>query len=168
MAQTVGEWAARAATLPAALVEATPEAVRASGVVLDTAVKAGIAAVTGGDSVLSRVRSGKGARISTRTEVRGAGSRAEAVVVPSGPIMLVENDTRPHTQPFKYKNRRRVKAKRTGVVAFGGKVYASVDHPGTKGRKPVAKAFAASADDAGRAGVLVFATTVRSHLRGAS
>lgn len=164
MAQTVGEWAARAATLPAALVEATPEAVRASGVVLQTAVRAAVAAATGGDMKLSRVRSGRGATIDVKLVAKGAGRSAESQTVPTGPIMLVENPTRAHREPAALRYRRRARASRTGVVAFGGKVYASVNHPGTAGKKPVARAFSATHDEAGRAGALVFATATRRHL----
>lgn len=163
--RTVGEWAARAATLPAALVNATPEAVQTSGRVLEQAVRVNVAQATGGDSRLSRVRSGKGARITVDLAVVGTGSGAQARVVPRGPIMLVEESTKAHQQPFSYTYNRRVKkrgAKRISIPGLG--VFAHVRHPGTAGKHPVARAFAQSHDDAGLAGVLVFTGAVRNHL----
>jgi hypothetical protein len=175
--QTVSDWAQRAATLPAALVEATPRAVIAGSRVLDAQVRANVALATGGDMVLSRVRSGKGARVDTTVRLVGSGSRAQARVVPTGPIMLVERDTRRHQQPFTYAgasgaggkrrytmNRRRgaVRARAMNIPGVGWRT--KVSHPGTKGKEPVHRAFRTAGDDAGRAGMLVFQRTVREHL----
>lgn len=178
MTQTVQDWAARAATLPAALVEATPRAVRAGAEVLEHAARANVAQATGGDSRLSRVRSGKGAAIALRVRTVGTGSRTRAEVVPTGPIMLVERDTRRHREPFQYVSERtggrrsysmarRRKAARSPLMNIPGIGWRRrVNHPGTKGKRPVQRAFRAAGDDAGRAGVLVFQQTVRRHLRG--
>lgn len=167
MAQTVDAFAARAATLPRALVEATPGAVRDGGQVLERAVRSGVAAATGGDSRLSRVRSGKGAAIRVDLQITGSGSRSEAHVVPRGPIMLVELPTKAHRMPFVYTYNRRVRKRRASVVAFGGQVYGRVRHPGTAGKYPVRKAFESSGAAAGRAGVELFARAAASHLSGA-
>jgi hypothetical protein len=186
--QTVQEWTARAATLPAALVQATPQATVAGARILDAQVVANIAAATGGDSRLSRVRSGKGARITTTVRTTGSGSRTRALVVPAGPIMLVERDTRPHQQPFTYAGtagaggRRRYatageqladgsgrasrkRARRGRAMNIPGVGWRMrTRHPGTKGKEPVARAFRSSADEAGRAGLLVFRKAIAEHL----
>jgi len=163
-------WARRAALLPAALVDVTPDATRASAEVLETAVRANLLTATGGDLRLSRVRSGRGARINLSIKAEGAGRSARSIVVPTGPIMLVETDTKPHRQPFAYTYNRRVKARgRTGVIrtpGVGRGVYARTQHPGTSGKRPVAKAFTSTHGDAGAAGVAVFATAARRHLTG--
>ena len=189
MTRTVQDWAARAATLPAALVEATPRAVIAGGRVLDAQVRANVAQATGGDMVLSRVRSGKGARVDTTVRLVGSGSRAQARVVPTGPIMLVERDTKRHQQPFRYagttgsagrrryatageqlagggtaRRRRAVRARAMNIPGVGWRM--AVKHPGTAGKAPVHRAFRAAGDEAGRAGVLVFQRAVRDHLSG--
>jgi hypothetical protein len=173
--------AAKLAALPAALVEATPRAVRAGGAVLETRVRANVAGATGGDMRLSRVRSGRGARISVDTAVVGAGSRAQARVTPTGPIMLVEEDTNPHRQPFQYGTGRRYamagelmangmrarrgRAGRRGFLFIPGVGFrAHARHPGTRGKHPVRDAFVQSGNDAGRAGVLVFQQAVRQVL----
>jgi hypothetical protein len=184
--------AAKLAALPAALVEATPRAVRAGAEVLEDAVRVNVAQATGGDMRLSRVRSGRGARIDVDTDVVGAGSRAQARVTPTGPIMLVEEDTDPHRQPFVYSGttgeggRRRYamrgellsdrgnlaglratrgRRERRGFLFIPGVGFrARARHPGTEGKHPVRDAFAQSGDDAGRAGALVFQHAVRKVL----
>lgn len=161
---TVAEFAARAATLPAAMVAATPEAVRASGATLEAAARASVSAATGGDSRLSGVK--RGGTITLDLDVRGAGRTAKAVVVPKGPIMLIENDVRAHGLPFRYKINRRVKKRGRKRLSFGGKVYAHVDHPGTTGKRPVRRAFQAAYPSAGEAGLLVFRQAIAKHLRG--
>lgn len=175
---TVSEWAERAAGLPAALVEATPRAVVAGSRALDMAVRTNLSVATGGDMRLSRVRSGRGARIDTVVRQVGTGSRTQGRVVPSGPIMLVEDDTRAHRSPFSYLGvrsggtrsysmARRRKATRSGYLFIPGVGFRSAArHPGTKGKHPVRNAFRSSADDAGRAGMLEFQTAVRKHLHG--
>lgn len=180
--------AARLAALPAALVHATPQAVRAGGVVLEQRVRANVASTTGGDSRLSRVRSGRGASIRVDLTVTGAGGNASARVIPSGPIMLVEEDTNPHRSPFQYlgtsgtsgrryatagqlmadgvTRARRRRAERQGFLFIPGVGFrAAAKHPGTKGRHPVRDAFTQSGEDAGRAGMEVFTRAVRDALR---
>jgi hypothetical protein len=175
-------WAHRAATLPAALVQATPRAVRAGGGVLELQAQQNLRSAAGGDSFLSRVRSGKGARVSVRLRVAGSGSRSRAEVLPTGPVSLIENDTRPHRQPFSYGTGRRYatagqqlangtgvarrkRAVRAGVIAVPGRgVFARVDHPGTRGKHPVGRAFTEAAPEAGRAGAAVFTAAIRTHL----
>lgn len=176
MTQTVQEWAARAATLPAALVDATPRAVTESARVLDRQVTTNLRADTGGDMRLSRVRSGKGAQITTRVRTVGSGSRTRAQVVPGGPIMLIEGDTAKHKLPRQtlaqrtggtrsYSMARRRKAARVGYLNIPGIGFRmSANHPGTTGKRPVRRAFQTAGDDAGRAGVLVFQAAVRAHL----
>jgi hypothetical protein len=181
--QTVQDWAARAATLPAALVEATPRAVVVSARMLDQQVTTNLRTATGGDMRLSRVRSGKGAQITTRIRTVGSGSRTRAEVVPGGPIMLIEEDTKRHVQPFRYgtgrryamageqlagggtsRRRRAVRARAMNIPGVGWRM--SVKHPGTKGKRPVRNAFRTVGDEAGRAGVLVFRDAIRDHLAG--
>jgi hypothetical protein len=181
------DYARRVALLPGALVEGTSSAVRAGAEVLEEAARVEILAATGGDMRLSRVRSGKGATIALRTRVDGAGRSARGVVVPTGPIMLVENDTRGHRQPFDYAGvlgaggrrryatagqqlvgggtARRRRAARSGVVVVPGYGPRSrVRHPGTSGKRPLGKAWDRASADAGRAGVAVFGSIVTEFL----
>lgn len=181
MAQTVQGFAARAATLPAALVQATPRAVRAGGQVLEAASRANLLAASGGDMRLSRVRSGKGANLTLDLKVAGAGRSARALVTPGGPVMLVERPTRRHRQPFGYGTGRRYamagqtmangltarrrKAYRQGFIFIPGVgSFARTEHPGTRGKFPVRNAFRDHHDAAGRSAALVFSTATRNHL----
>jgi hypothetical protein len=176
MAEDAAALVVRLVALPTALVEATPRAVRAGGDVLADRVRSNVASATGGDSRLSRVRSGRGAAIGTDLDVEGAGSRARATVTPTGPIMLVEEDTSPHRQPFAYSGRyamagertadgyraRRGRAGRRGFLFIPGIGFrARASHPGTRGKHPVRNAFTESGDDAGKAGALIFQRAVR-------
>lgn len=77
----------------------------------------------GGDLRLSRVRSGKGARIGARFDRRGDGMHIRA----TGPVPLIANDIRAHTIPKVRRNRRLL-----AIPGIG--VRASVNHPGTKGK----------------------------------
>ncbi len=172
------DWARRAATLPAALVEATPRAVRTGAEVLERAARTNLTAATGGDLHLSRVRSGKGARVDLVVEVKGAGRSALGVVTPTGPVKLVEEATRAHRAPFQYLSARtggtrsysmarRKVAGRRGFLYIPGVGYrAHARHPGTSGKQPIGRAFAAAGPDAGVAGVAVFAETARRHMKG--
>lgn len=176
MAQTVQAWAARAATLPGELVRVTPQAVTAGARVLETETRANLLADSGGDLRLSRVRSGKGAALKVEVRTLGAGSRAQAVVVPTGPVMLLEQDLPRHRQPFQYLSARtggarsysmarRRKASRRGLIYVPGVgSFQSVNHPGTKGKRPVGRAFDSHHEEAGRKGLDVFARTAREHL----
>lgn len=189
MTNELHDYARRVALLPGALVEATPDAVRTGAEVLEDAARAELLVATGGDMRLSRVRSGKGATIRLEVRVDGAGRSARGVVVPLGPVMLVEVGARRHREPFDYSGvlgaggrrryatageqlagggiARRKRARRTGVVVVPGfGPRSSVKHPGTKGKRPLGKAFDRAHGDAGQAGVAVFATAARRHLGG--
>ena len=168
MGNELDSWARRAALLPAALVGVTPDAVRASADVLEVEARAKLMAATGGDLRLSRVRSGRGAKVNLTVRTTGAGRSAQAAVVPTGPVMLVEQDTRRHRQPFVYTYNRRVQKRggRRPIHIPGIGVFARVDHPGTRGKRPIANAFRDGAGHAGSAGVAVFAAATRRHMGG--
>jgi hypothetical protein len=173
---TVESWVQRAATLPAVLVDSTPPAVRAGAEVLETRARANLLAATGGDLRLSRARSiraarrgGGGQRVDVKVSVAGSGRRAEARVLPVGPVSLVEGPTRRHRIPRAYSSNytmgRRRKADRRAFIWIPGIGFRSnAQHPGTKGKRPVRRAMQTSADEAGRAGLAVFAAAARDHL----
>jgi hypothetical protein len=92
--------------------------------------------------------------------------------------MLVEDDTKAHPIRFRnlaqrtggqrnYSMARRRSASRRGFLYIPGVGYRTdAQHPGTKGKRPVRRAFQSSADEAGKAGLIVFQKAVRSHLAG--
>lgn len=180
MAETVQDWAARAATLPGELVRATPAAVSAGGRVLEAATRVNLLAASGGDGRLSRVRSGRGARVDVAVKVRGTGSTAEAVVIREGPVSLLQG-TAGHREPFQYlaersggarsySMARRRKANRRGQYDRRGLVYIPgvgprqfANHPGTKGQAIFSKAWDTAREAAGQAGAEVFVDAIRRH-----
>lgn len=188
MTRPVEDWARRAAQLPAVLVHATPDAVRTGADVLAESTRTSLRTASGGDLRLSRVRSGKGARVDVDVKLRGAGADAQARVVPIGPVSLLEG-TRRHTEPFGYSGTtgaggrrryategqalagggiaRRKRAARRGflwIPGVGFRLYAK--HPGTRGRSVMGPAMHTHGDEAGRAGAEVFTEAVRRHLAG--
>ena len=182
------EWAARAAALPAVLVQTTPRAVRAGVEPLEDRARANLRRVSGGDMKLSRVRSGQGARVDVKVVLAGSGSSARASVLPVGPVSLVEGDTRRHVEPFTYSGaagsggrrryatqgeelagggraRRRRARPRGGVLVIPGVgVRTHVNHPGTRGQEPVRSAMREAGGAAGRAGAAVFVRAIADHL----
>jgi hypothetical protein len=82
----------------------------------------------GGDLKLSRVRSGKGAAIGARYDLRGMGRESTAEVKATGPVPLIANPSKPHPIPRKNARRRKV----LNIPGIG--VRASAQHPGTKGK----------------------------------
>lgn len=176
MTLPVSDWARRAATLPAVLVEATPRAVRAGAEPLEQQARTNLRSATGGDLRLSRVRSGKGARVDVQVKVQGSGSGTRALVLPVGPVSLVEGDTKAHREPFQYLSartggrrdysmKRRRKAVRRGLISIPGVgIRTYVQHRGTRGQHPVGRAMDTAGRAAGRAGAEVFARTIAEHL----
>lgn len=170
------DWARRAATLPAVLVETTPRAVRAGVGPLAGRARLNLREASGWDLRLSRVRSGKGAKVDVKITTQGSGSSTRALVLPVGPVSLVEGDTRAHREPFQYLSERtggqrsysmarRRRAVRAGFVYIPGVgVRAYARHPGTTGRHPFGRAMETTGGVAGRVGAEVFARAIREHM----
>jgi hypothetical protein len=172
---TVDEFARRAARLPAVLSYATPAATEAGARVLEAQARANLTAATGGDRRLSGVssmssRRGRGGssnrEVDVTVKVEGAGRGARALVVPRGPVSLIEKPTRPHKIPHTFAIVARRNVARRAVHIPGVGVFASVRHPGTRGKRPVTRAFTSHHSEAGAAGLRVFAEATREHLGG--
>lgn len=176
MADTLQGWADRAGQVPAVIVRATPGAVQAGAQVLEQQARANLLSASGGDLNLSRVRSGKGAHVDVQVRTRGAGQDATAMVLPVGPVSLLEKDTRGHRQPFQYvaartggkrdysMNRRRKAVRAPFQYVPGLGIFQHIKHPGTRGKRPVGRAFDQAADQAGQAGAQAFADAVTRHM----
>jgi hypothetical protein len=114
-----------------------------------------------------RGRGGSGNReVDVTVKVEGAGRGARALVVPRGPVSLIEKPTRPHRIPHTFAISARRNVARRAVHIPGVGVFASVKHPGTRGKRPVTRAFASHHGEAGAAGLRVFAEATRAHLGG--
>jgi hypothetical protein len=170
---TVDEFARRAARLPAVLSYATPAATEAGARVLEAQARANLTAATGGDRRLSGVssmssRRGRGGssnrEVDVTVKVEGAGRGARALVVPRGPVSLIEKPTRPHKIPHTFAIVARRNVARRAVHVPGVGVFASVKHPGTRGKRPVTRAFTSHHRQAGGAGLAVFSSIVTEYL----
>lgn len=78
----------------------------------------------------------KGTRVSVGFNVRGT-TNPTALITARGPLHLVENDTSPHQIPKERTARSRRASKRIRLA--DGSVRGTVQHPGTRGKKPFAK-----------------------------
>jgi hypothetical protein len=82
----------------------------------------------------------RGARVGVRYDIRDAGQRATSVVRATGPLHLLERDTKPHVIEPKSKGRAANRRQRAGAVRLvDGSFRRRVPHPGTTGQKPFAK-----------------------------
>lgn len=84
----------------------------------------------GGDLVLGRVRSGRGAKIGASTSVSLMGDKFTATVKATGPVPLLANTIPAHAIPKAGGRARRRKV----LVIPGVGVRESAHHPGTKGK----------------------------------
>ena len=109
--------------------------VKEGSLIVKTSVLAHMTVASGGDLKLSGVGK-KGARIGARYNVGGAGEDAKSLVYATGPVQLIENDTKAGPRPHKRRRGR-------GRKRFIGPIQSGY-HPGTKGKHPWAKGVAAA------------------------
>lgn len=133
MASTVGAQVAKRLNKVASEVRgAEKAAVTKAANVMKTFAMVQVTAASGGDNRLSGVGK-KGAKVgvSYKVDAKPSGD-AEAVVRATGPLHLIENDTKPGP-------RHRRKGRKGRVNAFGAGPPRPAMHPGTKGKKPFKK-----------------------------
>lgn len=85
----------------------------------------------GGDLRLSRVRSGRGARVGARYDLTGTGAATTATIKAVGPVPLLANPTPAHAIP---KTGTRLRRARRRLLLRDGNIRSSVNHPGTRGK----------------------------------
>jgi hypothetical protein len=138
VANTVGPTLARKMNRVAdELRRANETAIRAAALSMTTEVRKSIEAVAPGGKL--RGVGTKGGRVGARFDMQGAD---KAVIKPTGAIALIEEDTKAHQiQPKGAGPRSRGSGKK--AVSFNGMAFASVQHPGTKGKHPFAKGIEA-------------------------
>lgn len=120
------ELAGRLQATAAGMRVASRQAVGAGALVVTNAVRAEIAAKTTGGVLRGVGRSG--AKVGAKYDVKGA-ANPTALVRATGPLHLLERDTKPHAMPKAGRKRRG-----SYKTPFGPK--AAVSHPGTKGKHP--------------------------------
>lgn len=134
MAITPAQFAQRARGFANDLPKVERRAVGAAALVVKNSALTELRSAVGPDLRMSGVGK-RGAKVGARYD-QAAGS-ASALVRATGPVHLIENDTKPH----KISPKRR-RGSRGALSIPGVGVRASVNHPGTRGKKPWAKAVA--------------------------
>jgi len=127
--RSVPEFVGRLRKMPRAIERGAEQAVGDVAQVVTTEIRTQIEQASGGDSRLSRVgRRAKGAKVGARYNVRKAGGRSTALVGATGPLHLIERDTKAHE----------IQARRAGGrLRIGDDIVSGpVRHPGTRGKHP--------------------------------
>jgi hypothetical protein len=156
VAKTLTDLAGQLAALPDELVKAQRRGVQRGALHVTRAIREEIRAATGGDMKLSGVGR-KGARVGARYTVGGT-VEPSAVVRATGPLQLIERDTKPHSiVPRPRRGQKRRKALRLA----NGKFAAAVNHPGTRGKEPFGRGVVRTRGDTGR----IFDAEVQAGIR---
>lgn len=125
------DFAASCNAMPDALQAGQMKGVRAASLYVVRGIRAEIMVATGGDNRLSGV--GKnGKRVGARYDIKGR-VNPTALIKATGPLHLIERDTSAHE--IKAKRRRGGNA----ALKVGDKFYRSVEHPGTRAKRPFGK-----------------------------
>ena len=153
MAKSLGAFAKDMRQFPETLEKATADATGKAALQMTQVARRRISAAAGGDSRLSNMGR-RGAKVGARYDMR-KGPNPSALVKATGPLHILERDTKPHDMPRqRRRGRRRVMNTPWGPRAF-------VKHPGTKGQAPFAKAVAEEAPKV----PLVYARELRAAMR---
>jgi hypothetical protein len=130
LSQLPADLTKRVTRIDKAINDSIRDTVRAAAIAAKDAQLDEMRGDTGGDLILSRVRSGKGARIGTRYDLTGTGKNTLATIRATGPVPLVANPTKPHPIPKVGPRARR--RKRLAIPGVG--VRMNANHPGTRGK----------------------------------
>jgi hypothetical protein len=116
-----GDLTKRVDKISTAITKGRKDILHAGGMAAKVEQLKALSADAGGDLRLSRVRSGKGAKIGARYDIHGDTGTVKAI----GPVPLLANPTKPHRIPKKAN-------KLISIPGIGVRAYA--DHPGTPGK----------------------------------
>lgn len=139
-------WLAKmTASLPKDLQAAQRRGVSKGALHVTRAMRDEVRAATGGDMKLSGGPGRKPKRVGAKYTVKGT-TNPSAVVKATGPAQLIERDTKAHKIAPR---RRRGQAKARALRLADGRFAASVQHPGTRGKRPYEKGYLRSRDATG-------------------
>lgn len=127
---TVLDLAAACSRFPDELQKAQRVGVGRAALHVTREIRQEIRVATGGDMRLSNVGA-RGARLNARFDVRGT-VNPTALIRATGPMQLIEYDTKPH----EIRPRRR---RGTKVLKLPNGYVPKVRHPGTRGKRPFAR-----------------------------
>ena len=153
--KTLGDVARMTTRLPDELAKAQRRGVQRGALHVTRGIRDEVRAATGGDMKLSGVGR-KGARVGAKYTL-GGGSNPTALIKATGPMQLLEHNTRPHI--IKPRKRRGAKA----LALRGGGFAAAVRHPGTTAKKPFEKGYLKTRGDTGR----IYDREIQAGIRGA-
>ncbi len=142
--RTLGDVAKMANRLPAELQRAQLRGVSKAALTVTQGIRSEIRAVTGGSNRLSGVGR-RGARVGARYDVKGS-INPTALIIATGPMQLLEHDTRPHGITPK---RRRRGGRAKALKLTNGQFARSAQHPGTKAKTPFEKGWKRTAPETG-------------------
>lgn len=100
-------------------------------------IRGEIRGATGGDMRLSGARN---ARIGIKTGYSLGGATPSVSLTPTGPLMLIEENTPPHS----------IRPRSKKALKIGDRFAARAQHPGTRGKHPWKRGVAKSESTAGR------------------
>lgn len=156
MTRGLGDLAASAARTSAALADAQRAGVRRSALHVTGKIRDQVRRDTG-DMRLSGVGK-RGAKVGARFALVGDTSNPTAYITATGPMQLLERDTKAHRIP---RSRGRRARKRYAVI--GGRPYSRAAHPGARGKGTFGKGVAEGAKGSGE----IFHAEVARAVRGA-
>jgi len=154
--KTLGEFAVDAYAMASSLPKATEAATAKAALGVTSEARDEIRKDSGGDMVLS----GMGAKVGARYEVLKAGSHSAAIVRATGPLQILESDTKPHPIVAGSGRRtRRRKGAKALLTPYGPR--ANVQHPGTTGKRTWSRAIDGAVRDVPK----VYQAALAQHLR---
>ena len=136
MADDLAGLAVSVGRMPEAIREGQAAGVRKAALQMTRAIRGEIRVASGADSRLSGVGR-RGVRVGARFDVRGK-VNPTALIRATGPLQLIERDTKAHDIGPRRKYARGSRKKKP-AIKFGGRYAPGVRHPGTRGRAPFAR-----------------------------
>jgi hypothetical protein len=155
--KSFGDFAVDALSMATSLPKAMTAATAKAALEVTTDARTAIRAESGGDMVLS----GMGAKVGARYEILKGGDHPAAIIRATGPMQIIESDTKPHVIKAGGRKSRRRKGSKVLSTPYGPR--ASVHHPGTKGKHTWSKAIDHAVKDVPKVYQDALAKALRKH-----
>jgi len=153
--KSLGEFAADAYAMASGLPKATAAATAKAALEVTNEARDQIRSDSGGDMVLS----GMAAKVGARYDIKGS-TNPVALIRATGPLQILESDTKAHPIVAGSGRRtRRRKGAKALLTPYGPR--ASVQHPGTTGKKTWSRAIDSAVRDVPK----VYQAALAKHLR---
>ena len=146
MVRDLGDLAVSAARAPSAVQQGNLAGVRKAALVMTRAIRQEIVVVTG-DSRMSGVNRGRGAKVGAGYSVKGR-ANPTALIRAKGPLHLIERDTGPRDIRPRRKFARGSRKKKS-ALKIGSRYARVARHRGTRGQHPFRKGVERTEDRVG-------------------